>query len=692
MKTRLLILTMSYLLFACNFQKPDIQYAKKGVVDLRTSSLENISLKGEFAFAWQKIASPAQMKEVKEYINLPDEWNKYGYSPQGYATYSLTILLPSKRPKLALTLPNVATAYRLWFNNTEVYQLGRFATNADSSLAKYQKAIIAVNSHLLRSDTLQITIQISNHEHFRGGIYNPIYFGHLNTTHKNTVVTRDFEVFALGALFFMLVFHLILFIFLSYKQTYESLFLAGLCALVIIRTMIISVGAQYWLVLFPDSSFELLLRIEFLATYGTPLLMVLFANSIIPNVLSRRFLLFAKIAGAMITMLALLPIETYIYSLPLFYLLMLIAYFTEIYVSIKGFTKGYKEAPLILAAFLLPFVFSVLEVLHHQGIFHLAYANIASIGMMSFLFIQSFVISYRIAKTFAKVAYLSKNLEQEVTRRTQELEMQKSELEQAKEQIEKARENTMASIRYAQRIQNAILPSHRTMGAHLKEYFVFYQPRDVVSGDFYWFQGREDEFYLAVADCTGHGVPGAIMAVMADISLDYAFFRQNYKDLSDMLAAFDRELIKLLNKNVNPEEEPAQDGLVIAICKVDKKTKLLTYTAANSPAFIIREGVLIELNPDKHIIGGSIKEGKEFNSQTFQLEENDMLYLCSDGYQDQFGGEKKKKMGTRRLKEILLEIAQKPIQEQKEITEQEFNAWKGNYSQIDDVLVMGIRF
>jgi serine phosphatase RsbU (regulator of sigma subunit) len=683
---------MSFLLFACNLQKPEIQYVKKGVIDLRSSSLENISLKGEFAFAWQKAVSPAEMKGVKQYINLPDEWNKYGYPPQGYATYSFTILLPSKRPKLALTLPNVATAYRLWFNDMEVYQLGNFASQADSSVAKYQKAIIPVNSHLLRGDTLQITLQISNYEHFRGGIYNPIYFGNLNASHKNTVFTRDFEVFALGALFFMLVFHLILFAFLSQKKNYESLFLAVLCALVVIRTMIISVGSQYWLVLFPESSFELLLRIEFLATYATPLFMVLFVNALIPNILSKKFLLFTKIIGISISVLALLPIKSYLYSLPLFYLVMLTAYLTEIYVSVKGFAKGYKEAPLILTAFLLPFVFSVLEVLHHQGIFHLAYANVASIGMMGFLFIQSFVISYRIAKTFEKVAYLSKNLEQEVTRRTQELEMQNAELEHAKEQIEKARENTMASIRYAQRIQNAVLPSHRTLSKHLKEYFIFYQPRDVVSGDFYWFQGKEDEFYIAVADCTGHGVPGAIMAVMADISLDYAFFRQDYQDLSEMLAAFDRELIKLLNKNVNPEEEPAQDGLVIALCKVDKKTKLLTYTAASSPAFIIREGVLIELNPDKHIIGGSIKEGKEFGSQTFQLEENDMLYLFSDGYQDQFGGEKKKKMGTRRLKELLLEITQKPTQEQKEMVEQEFNLWKGNHSQIDDVLVMGIRF
>lgn len=692
MKTKILIWGMSFVLFACNLQKPEIQYAKKGWIDLRNSSLESVSLKGEFAFAWQKVASPAQMKQSKDFQTMPLEWNKYGYAPQGYATYSLWVLLPPKKHKLALSLPNIATAYRLWLNDTKVYELGKFSIQPDSSLAKYQKALIPIPDALLKSDTLQITFQISNYEHFRGGIYNPIYLGEVNSLHKKTIFARDFELFAMGALVFMMIFHLILFLFLSQRHSKDSLYLAILCFLVIVRTMIISVGSQYWLVLFPNSSFELLLRLEFLATYSIPLFMILFATSLIPGILSKRFLLILEWVCAVMLILAFLPIPTYLYSLPVLYVLMFAVYFVAMYIGVKAFKKGYKEASLILAVFFVSFLFSVIETMHHQGVFHLVYANVASVGMISFLFVQSFVIAYRVSKTFSKVAYLSKNLEKEVARRTQELEMQKRELELANEQIEKARESTMASIRYAQRIQNALLPSNRTISKYLKEYFIFYQPRDVVSGDFYWFHGKDEDFYLAVADCTGHGVPGAIMAVMADISLDYAFHRENYQDLSDMLAAFDRELIKLLNKNVNPEEEPAQDGLVIALCKINPKSKLLTYTAASSPAFIIREGVLIELNPDKHIIGGSIKEGKEFSSQTFQLKENDMLYLFSDGYQDQFGGERKKKMGTRRFKEVLLEVAPKPIEEQKEFLEKEFKLWKGNYSQIDDVLVMGIRF
>ncbi len=692
MKTKLLICAVSFLLLACNLQKPEVHYAKKGLIDLRQSSLKNISLKGEFAFAWQKVASPAQMRKVKDFLYLPNEWNKYGYSPQGFATYSLTILLPPKRPRLALSLPNIATAYRLWFNDTQVYELGRFATQPDSSVAKYQKAVLAISDEFLQKDTLQITFQISNYEHFRGGIYNPIYLAEREQAHKNIIATRDFELFLIGSLVFMMLFHLSLFFFLSKRRTYESLYLGLVCGMIIIRTLLVSVGSQYWLTIFPKSSFDVMMRLEFLVTYSLPLLMVLLANSLIPHILSEKVLKASKIIGSILVISAFLPIPSYLYSIYVFYAIMLIAFILELYISGKGIRRKQKESGIIFLAFLAPFLTGVLESLHHLGVLHITYANISPIGMMIFLFLQSFVIAYRVARTFSQVAYLRKNLENEVARRTQELEAQKTALEQANGQIEKARESTMASIRYAQRIQNAILPSFRTMSKHLKEYFVFYQPRDVVSGDFYWFQGKDEEFYIAVADCTGHGVPGAIMAVMANISLDYAFFRQEYQDISDILAAFDRELIKLLNKNVNPEEEPAQDGLVIALCKINNKTKQLTYTAASSPAFIVREGVLIELNPDKHIIGGSIKEGKEFSSQVLQLEENDMLYLFSDGYQDQFGGEKKKKLGTRRFKDILLEIAHLPIKEQNELLQKEFKQWKGNYSQIDDVLIIGIRF
>jgi len=673
-----------FALSACNFLQTSTRHAVHGVIDLRQDSIRDIALNGEYFFTWNQTLLPSQIRTSTDFLNIPDEWNKYGYPPQGYATYSVIVLLPANAQKLALKLPNVATAYNLWFNNTLFYSMGKLSETSEKSLASYQSTILDIPDSFLEKKTLQITLQISNHEHFRGGIYNPIHLGKASLLKTKQEYTQDFELFSIGTLVFMMLFHGILFLFLSKTHSKESLFLALLCFVIIIRALIVNVGSQYWFALFPNSSFEMMIYLEFQVTYAVPLLIVRFINALLPNILSKKFLKVADILGFLLMASAFLPTSTYLYSLPFLNILSLAAYMVELYCCIVAIKRGIKESYVILATFFITFAFTILEIAHHSGWLHLPYANISGLGMIFFLFLQSFVISYRISKAFEKSAYLSKHLEQEVETRVQELEIKN-------QQIEKANENIMASIRYAQRIQNATLPSERTIGKFLKEYFVFYQPRDIVSGDFYWFQQKGDDIFVAVADCTGHGVPGAIMSVMGDISLDYAFFREDHSDVSNLLASFDRELVKLLNKNVNPHEEPTHDGIVIALCKINLRNKELTYTAANSPILIIRDGMAIELNPDKHIIGGNVVEFKRFSSQKMELKSGDMIYLFSDGYYDQFGGDKKKKYGTRKFKEFLIQISTEPIQEQKVSIEKEFNDWKGNYGQIDDVLLMGIR-
>mgnify|MGYP005838449083 CR=1 FL=1 len=674
--------------------------AQRGILDLsKEEKIELLRLKGEFFFAWRKELSPKEILQSQTFLPLPAEWNKKGYPPQGFATYSLLIKLPQGSKDLGLELPNVATAYRLWFNDSLFTSMGNFATSADSSVASYQKNIIKIPNQFLTNNTLQITFQISNYEHFRGGIYYPMYLGGWKEVYRKNKKIHDFELFIMGALIFMAVFHSILYFFLSRRQSnHDSLYLVVICLLVVLRTSLLSVGSQYWREIFPNSSFELMMKAEFFSAYALPLAILLFLDALLPGILSRKAFRIAVIMAVGMLLLAFLPIPTYLHTIPIYYLVIYALYILEIYACVKAKRKGVKEAYLILLAFFMPLIFSFLETLHHQGIILFNYANITSLGMLLFLFFQSFTISYRIAKAYAKVAYLSKNLEREVLKRTRELEEQKEELtqsnialENAKNEIERTRENILSSIRYAQRIQNAILPSERYMSKFLKEHFVFYQPRDVVSGDFYWFQGDENCFYIAAADCTGHGVPGAIMATMANISLDYAFFRKEYQNLGELLTIFDKGLVKLLHKNVQPDEEPTQDGLVIALCKINTKTLELQYVSASTPVYVVRNEVLIELPFDRHIIGGSSREEKDFAEQSFQLEKDDMLYLFSDGYQDQFGGEKKKKLGYRKFKELLQKAALMKIDEQKVFLEKEFNEWKGNFSQIDDVLIIGIK-
>lgn len=700
-KDYILIIGLAIGLTGCWKEQKNF-YARKGVLDLsQENNIELLQVKGEFFFAWQKVLSPQDiLKTPDSFLILPDEWNKRSYLPQGFATYSLLIKLPSKIKDIALELPSVATAYRLWLNDSLYFSMGRFSTDPDSSVASYQKAVIQIPKHFLSEGRLQITLNISNYEHFRGGIYYPIYLGTSRAIRQKNQKIHDFELFVMGVLVFMGVFHSILYFFLSRRQrNHDSLYLALICLLVILRTSLISVGSQYWRELFPESSFELMMRTEFFSMYALPLAILLFLNALLPGILPTKLFRIARWVTLLMAAMAFLPIPTYLYSIPLFYVVMCGLYALEVYACFKAKRQGVKEAYLILTAFLMPLIFTFLEILYYQGIIFFSYANITLLGMLLFLFTESFVISYRIAKAFAKVAYLSKNLEREVIKRTRELEEQKEELlqsnialENAKNEIQKAQESILASIHYAQRIQNAMLPSDKYISYYVKEYFVFYQPRDVVSGDFYWFYAESDtSFYIAAADCTGHGVPGAIMATMAHISLDYAFFRKEYHNLGELLTVFDKELIKFLHKNAHYDEEPSKDGLVIAICKIDLHAMQMQYASANSPVYVVRNGTLIELPCDKYIIGGGSKECKNFVERTLRLEKDDMIYLFSDGYQDQFGGEKKKKMGNRRFRELLQKASSLQVSEQKQFLEKEFYEWKGDYSQIDDILIIGIR-
>ncbi|MDX1902941.1 MAG: SpoIIE family protein phosphatase [Thermonemataceae bacterium] len=653
-------------------------------MDLSKENIHYISLEGEWFFAWKKALTPANAKKEKYFLALPSEWNKFGFSPQGYATYSLLLKLPQDSKNLALELPNVASAYRIWLNDTEFQGKGQFSINKQGSKAAYQGNIILLPDSLLQRKEIQITLQISNYEHFRGGIYMPLYIGDKEIIEAKKSSVAALEMFGLGALFFMMTFHFILFFFHSQSQQKEALFLALLCLFIILRTLVINVGSQYWYKLFPDSDFSLVLHIEFITAYAFPFLMINFINAIFPDILSSKALKRLNLVASFLIFTAFLPVSSYLYTLPIFYIFLLIAYFTEFYVCVKAIKYKYPQANTIFIAFLIPFLVSFFESLHHSGILFLPYANISFLGVLFFLFLQSFVISYRIAQAFRKSAYLSKNLEIEVQVRTQELEEQKL-------QFEKVNENILASIRYAQRIQSGILPSQQRMSKHLKDFFLFYKPRDIVGGDFYWLQKRHNDLYIAAADCTGHGVPGALMAVMGDIALDYAFFRQENQDLATMMHSFDMELLKLINKNASKEDELSRDGIVVTLCKINFEDKKLSYVGANSPMYLIRKGELKEFLPQKYIIGGSNEDEKHFEVQEIDLQENDMLYLFSDGYVDQFGGDKKKKYGTKRFKELLLSISNEPTQEQERIISKEFEEWKRNFSQIDDILLIGIR-
>ncbi|MES2762818.1 MAG: SpoIIE family protein phosphatase [Bacteroidota bacterium] len=259
------------------------------------------------------------------------------------------------------------------------------------------------------------------------------------------------------------------------------------------------------------------------------------------------------------------------------------------------------------------------------------------------------------------------------------------------QELESQKQDIISSINYAKRIQTAILPHEETISRSLPLYFILYRPKDIVSGDFYWFHEIDkDSCIFVCADCTGHGVPGAFMTVIASNLLNQTVIDNKIYKPSDILYEVD----KLLNVTLKQDKERlgVQDGMDLTLIKINKNKKELTITSAKRPVFFIANNELQEFKGSKTSIGGMREGEKKFEEFTISYKEDDMLYLFTDGYHDQFGGEKGKKYSTKRLKEKLFSIHKDTIYEQKDKLEREIMNWKGDLEQVDDICIAGIRF
>jgi len=263
------------------------------------------------------------------------------------------------------------------------------------------------------------------------------------------------------------------------------------------------------------------------------------------------------------------------------------------------------------------------------------------------------------------------------------------------------------SITYAKRIQSAILPSIDYFKTNLPNSFIFYKPKDIVAGDFYWMKTINSSFegglkvgenqsssspqgknvvLFAAADCTGHGVPGAMVSVVCSNALNQSIEKIDKLTPSSILD-ITRDLVK---NRFKTEDNNVKDGMDIALCSIDYATKKLQFSGANNPLYIVRKGALIEIKGDKQHIGKHHKESP-FTNHIVDIENDDCIYLFSDGYADQFGGPKGKKFMYKQFKALLVKIASEPVDKQKEILFETFKNWKGELEQIDDVCVIGVK-
>lgn len=263
-------------------------------------------------------------------------------------------------------------------------------------------------------------------------------------------------------------------------------------------------------------------------------------------------------------------------------------------------------------------------------------------------------------------------------------------LEQNRDEIAGKNKEITDSIKYAKRLQEAILPSKDFIQSLFPSSFVMYKPKDIVSGDFYWFERSGNKKLFAAVDCTGHGVPGAFMSIVGYNQLNQAVNENGLSKPNLILNALNKGITSSLKQT--EEGSTVKDGMDIALCSLDETTNTLEFSGAYNPLWLVRDGTMTELKGDKKPIGVFVgEEMQAFSSQEIHLQKGDSLYIFTDGYADQFGGQRGKKFKYKQLQELILSISMKTMEEQRNILDKTIEEWKGELEQIDDILVMGIR-
>ncbi len=274
-------------------------------------------------------------------------------------------------------------------------------------------------------------------------------------------------------------------------------------------------------------------------------------------------------------------------------------------------------------------------------------------------------------------------LEKELESRTRVVMKQKSEIEIQNLEI-------TDSINYARRIQSSILPDINRLKSHFNDAFIMLYPRDIVSGDFYWFDKLDDDrFILVCADSTGHGVPGAFMSMIGSTLLQDIVSRQRISKPSEILTLLDKQIFATLNQNLGVGV--SNDGMDVVVCEFTLKNRHVRFASAMRPVILVMGGETYYIKGNRASVGGQTVLEKYFDDQEYYLNEGDTVYMFSDGLPDQFGGPDGKKMKIARLKKLISEISGLTIARQEEEFIKFYKEWKGNYEQVDDILFMGVK-
>lgn len=728
LKISVLFFIFSIFLLSCTTET-DLPYAKKGVFNLSAYQLEEkvIALDGEWEFYWQKLISPEDFKrhQIKpQYVRLPVIWNDLAkkdslISGQGFATYRLQIYKQSKDSVFGVKISKAYVAYKLWVNGQLIAEAGTVSYDKNSIVPsrKYNIRYFVVDTN-----KMELILQVSNFNQRKGGIQKSILLGTEKVMSRKEWKGFGLSLFLLGLLLIVAINHFIL--FYLRKDVKSSLYFSVFIFSIAIN-IVFSEHYNLSDLIFSNLSWKWTLKIDYICDYLSLYLFLAYISSLYHDESNKKInnaiLLFT------ILMIAFIVISSplvFTYTNIFFYLVASIVVLYILLILLKAIVAQKEAAKHALTgAFVLLFTL-INDELNNSLLIHSFDA--LTVGLIIFIVIQSYLISLRLSKAYQysiqlsdELNYFNENLEQIVKDRTQQIEQAKEELEVQSESLKIANDEIIKinqilegqsveltkknkaltdSINYAKRLQQAILPNKKVFEQNFDDYFIFFRPKDIVSGDFYWYSDVDTSWdfdesnkikIVIAADCTGHGVPGAFMTLLGHNFLHLIVNIQEVIDPEQILYKLDQLVVETLKQN---EDGSMKDGMDIAVLTIDEEKETVAFSGAGNPLFYIRNNELIEIKGVNYGIGGILRKTKKFEPHKISYQKGDVFYLFSDGFADQIGGHEGRKYYKKKFKEFLLEIHKKSMAEQHFLIEKEFEEWKGNKKQIDDILIMGFKF
>jgi serine phosphatase RsbU (regulator of sigma subunit) len=726
-KIFILILSVCSLFLSCG--KQDKETATQGFIDISSSSTKKINpvnLNGEWEFYWMKLLEPTDFiieNQNPSYIKVPGTWENKNFgsvksTKYGYGTYRLKIRTNPDDSIFGIKLRQINSAYKIWINDKFIAEVGKVGKDKQQSAAKW-----FLLEKVFQSDRTEqeIIIQVSNFVYHDGGISDSIELTDEETLNKSIKREIGIDFLFLGIILIISLYHLVLF-FLR-RMVISSLYFAILC---IFASAVVVISKNFEIVYFlwPDISLGLQIKLDNLFYQFSIFFLILFIYSLFEresNKLIIKVCLAFCIAFSLFTVFAPIEMSAMGITIANWFFIPIIAYLMIIAgKSIYGGIEGSLQSTLGIALLLLA---SANDLLLNNYIINTC--TLLPFSFLIFMLIQVYIITSRFVKAISyseqlteEMDYLNDNLEHLVKERTAKIEQQKEELENQSESLKVANDEIVKinhilerqggemnkknraltdSLNYAKRLQGAVMPDDNYLKSVLPEHFIFFQPKDIVSGDFYWY-GEVDSSWdfddasriqiLVAADCTGHGVPGAFMTLLGHNFLNVTVNIQEVTDPEQIIYKLDQQVVETLKQN---EPNSIKDGMDIAVLTFNQDKNLLSFSGAGIPLYYITDGELIEYKGSNFGIGGVLRKEKQFIPHKIEYKPGDSFYIFSDGFADQIGGKEGRKYYKKKFKDFLMEIKDHTMEEQRKLIEDELIQWKGDFKQIDDILIVGLR-